>query len=419
MRKFTGSGSFVCALVALFMGTGCAGATINPGHRGILFDPGNNGIRPEVLKPGWVGLNCPFWVPGAKCPRVDDFDVTYHTSDEQFHVISKEGLPMEVQIAVSYRPIVSELYLLDTEIGSSYFDKVIGPEFRNAAIGVFSQESYADLQRQNGEIESKIEKRLRERLKGKHLEVSSVFIQHVSYDPKILEAQQQEVVSRQETETNKQLLENQAEQKKQQLKLETETKELEIAAQSKLLAAETEQKKMELAAKAEQKKLELSTELETAKLQAEKDSAAEKVQIQSELRNEDAEKKMAIAQAQIDKMKAEAAAGAHVAEAQGEADSRLLLARASAAENSASAANITPMQVEMHAYDALGKLGGKGSTILLGDPAKLPSWLFPHLPGFQTAFTPMYTLPQLTPPDWTTSAPRRAELGQTGSNNPY
>jgi hypothetical protein len=45
----------------------------------------------------------------------------------------------------------------------------------------------------------------------------------------------------------------------------------------------------------------------------------------------------------------------------------------------------------MHAYDALGKLGGTGSTFLLGDYSKLPNWLFPKISGFQTA--PMYLGP--------------------------
>lgn len=422
MRKASIIRLGLCAVTALTMGTGCAGYTINPGHRALMFDPGNNGMQPEVLQPGWVRLSCPFWEPDSKCPRVDDFDVTYHTSDEQFHVISKEGLPMDVQIAVSYRPIVSELYQLDTEIGPKYFDKVIGPEFRNAAIGVFSKESYQDLQRNNGDIESKIEKRLRERLKGKHLEVSSVFIQHVSYDPTILEKQQQEVVSRQELETNEQLRANKYQEEKQRLQLQTETKQLEIEAQKKLLASETEKKKLELQAHADQEKLEGTTKLELAKLQAQQKAEAEKIQIASELRNKQAEKKITIEQAQIDKLKADAEAAQKVALARGESQARLMLAKADEAENRASAANITPEQVEMHAYDALGKLGGSKSTILLGDPSRLPAWLFPHVPGFQSAFGSGYLMPALpSAPVASTASPSpgAAEAQGKGNRNPY
>jgi hypothetical protein len=86
-----------------------------------------------------------------------------------------------------------------------------------------------------------------------------------------------------------------------------------------------------------------------------------------------------------------------VAAAKGESESRLLLAKAEEAEKRASAASITPEQVEMHAYDALGKLGGTGTTVLLGDPSKLPGWLFPHAPGFESAFTPGVVVPTYKP----------------------
>ena len=409
MRRPSTFKLYLLAALAISLGTGCVGVQIKPGHRGILFDPDKTGVEPEVLKPGWVDTMCPFWRPDGLCKKVDDYDVTYQTSEEQFHVISKEGLPMDVQIAVSCRPIVSELYLLDTEIGPEYFKKVIGPEFRNAAIGVFSKESYLDLQRQNGDIESKIEKRLRERLKGKHLEVSSIFIQRVSYDPTILEKQQQEVVSRQELETNEQLRANKYEEEKQRLKLQTETKQIEIEAQKQLLAAETEKKKLELQAQANQKKLEGTTQLELAQLDAQQKSAAEQTRIDSELRNKEAEKKITQEQAQIDRMKAEAASAVQVAQAHGESQSRILEAQASEAERKA--VGITPMEVEAHAYDALGKLGGKGTTILLGEPSKLPGWLFPKVPGFTSAFNPAYVVPAVP----TAPTPAAAHHGDDSS----
>ena len=90
-------------------------------------------------------------------------------------------------------------------------------------------------------------------------------------------------------------------------------------------------------------------------------------------------------QAQIDRLKSEAKAATTVADAKGEAGARLALAEAASAENEATAANITTNQVMMHAYDALGQLGGTGTTFLLGDYSKLPNWLFPKMPGFQTA----------------------------------
>ena len=382
------------SFVALTMGTGCAGALVQPGHRAVYFDPTNGGIQHEVLQPGWYRTACNFWTSESKCPRVDDFDVTYSTSKELLHTLSAEGLALELTIAVSYRPIVQELYLLDTEIGRNYFDEVIGPEFRSAAIGVFARTSYMDLQKKNGSIEDEVEKELRQRLKGKHIEISSVLIEKVTYAPEILQAERERVVSMQQSLRNKQLLENDAMQKKRQLELSAETKKLELethASQKKMeLATQTEQKRMELEAEAEQSKLTANTELAVKKLQIQSETDQEKFRIESELRNKQAEKRLTVEQAQIDKLKADSVAAAHVATARGEATARLALARATAEEARASTASVGPMQVMIHAYDALGHLGGSGTNLMLGDWSKVPNWLFPRVPAFQAAFGPMY-----------------------------
>jgi regulator of protease activity HflC (stomatin/prohibitin superfamily) len=372
--------------IVTMMSTGCAGALVQPGHRALLFDPGNGGIQHEVLQPGWYRLACPFWTPDGKCPRVDDFDVTYSTSKETLHALSKEGLPLTLNLAVSYRPIVSELYLLDTEIGPNYFDEIIGPEFHSAAIGVFKDTSYQDLQAKNGAIEDKIEKELRQRLRGKHIEVSSVLIEHVDYDPNILDAQRKRVVSQEEMLAQKQIDENKFKLEKHQIELQTEEIETRATHKKTQLVAQTEQKKLELQADAEQKKLAATAELEVKKIQIQQHADEQKFQIDSALRNKKAEEELALKQAHIDKLKADADAQTRMSEAHGEAVARLELAKADAAEKQASAADITNNQVMMHAYDALGKLGGTGTTFLLGDYSKLPNWLFPKMPGFQTPF---------------------------------
>jgi regulator of protease activity HflC (stomatin/prohibitin superfamily) len=389
MRKLSITSFSLLSIFGLTMGTGCAGALVQPGHRGLFFDPTNGGIQHEVLQPGWYRTACSFWEPENKCPRVDDFDVTFSTAKEEVHTLSNEKLPIELRLALKYRPIVSELYLLDTEIGANYFEEVIGPEFRSAAIGVVAHISYQDMQRENGKIEDEIEKELRHRLQGKHIEVASVLLEKITYAPQIVDAYRQRVVSQEETLTQKQLLENAALQKKRELELQSEMKKLELESQSAQrkmeLAAQTEQKKMQLSADAEQRKLVASTETEVKKMELLQQADEEKARIESELRNKRAEKTLALEQAQIDKMKSASQASTVVITAKGEAESRLALADALAAENRAAAANVTMNQVMMHAYDALGQLGGTGTTFLLGDYSKLPDWLFPKVPGFQTA----------------------------------
>src|SRR5208337_3885596 len=63
------------------------------------------------------------------------------------------------------------------------------------------------------------------------------------------------------------------------------------------------------------------------------------------------------------------------------------MAGAHAEERKAETAGVTPMEVMVHAYDALAHLGGTGTTIVLGDWAHVPSFLFPRVPSLQNAFT--------------------------------
>jgi hypothetical protein len=79
----------------------------------------------RVIKLGWCFLGC-------TANWIDDFDMTDTTRAERLPVRSREGLEVDLQIGVIYRPIISELYQLDTEIGPNYYAEVVGPEFRSA-----------------------------------------------------------------------------------------------------------------------------------------------------------------------------------------------------------------------------------------------------------------------------------------------
>ena len=195
---------------SIVFANGCA-SVIEPGHRGLEF--GRQGLRPDVLAPGhyyrgFLGTGL-FW-PG----RIDDFDVTYSTREEKIATTSVEGLELGMDISVVFRPIISELYSLDTEIGPNYYDEVVGPEFRSTARGVFARHPYQELQRQTERLEDEIESELRRRVQGKHVEITSVTIVASSYAPDIARAVQAKLVAEQDAARQKTLLENEALRKK-------------------------------------------------------------------------------------------------------------------------------------------------------------------------------------------------------------
>ena len=180
-------------LLLAFPAAGCSTAIVEPGHRGLLFDPGQGGLRREVLPPGKYALGACFIACTSN--RIDDFDVTYSTKAERLEVQTVEGLALDLGITVIYRPIVSELYQLDTEIGRNYYDEVIGPEVRSVCRGVLARRSYVDLRRRDVVLENEIEAELRSRIAGKHVEISAVTLERIAFAPEVEEAIRKRVVA--------------------------------------------------------------------------------------------------------------------------------------------------------------------------------------------------------------------------------
>jgi prohibitin 2 len=183
---------YVLGLFLILAGAswGCASTTIQPGHRGLLFDPKNGGLGHEVLSPGYYRLR-----PSA---HIADYDITYSTRTESIKAHTSEGLGVEVKLGVIYRPVVSELYELDTEIGPNYYDEVVGPELRSAALGIVARHSCADLVRNDQrQLVDEIEAETRMRLKGRHVELAAAMLESLDLPPELVAAVRARVVAAQ------------------------------------------------------------------------------------------------------------------------------------------------------------------------------------------------------------------------------
>jgi regulator of protease activity HflC (stomatin/prohibitin superfamily) len=369
--------------------TGCSYSTVEPGHRGLYFAPTNGGLSREVLQPGKYSLGWCFLYCAPN--RIDDFDVTFSTRTEDISTKSAEGAVLNLKLSVIYRPITSEIYQLDTEIGPNYYEEVIGPEFRSACRGVFARHSYMELQKKNEAIENEVEAEVRRRISGKHIEISSVTLESVNYDSELTEKVRQKIAA--EVETARQLAAIQAEAQKAAAEAERQKQATEQAATQKSLELQADDaaKRAQIQADASQKVLELTKEAEEQRLELAKESDNAKFKAEQQVATLDTERKAAKAELEVSKLHAQADAQAKLIAAKADAEATRAMADAHAAEARASTAGVTPAQVMIHAYDALAHLGGTGTTIVLGDWAHVPNFLFPKIPKFQSAFQMPYS----------------------------
>jgi regulator of protease activity HflC (stomatin/prohibitin superfamily) len=163
------------AVPLVFSALACSTATIEPGHRALVFAPDRGGLQREVLMPGVYHLH--------SGDRVEDFDVTYSRRELPVRATTRDGAPLEANITVVYRPIVSELYQLETEEGPRYYDRVIVPELLGAARGVLEHTTKDEDLARTSKLDASLEQAARRVTAGKHVEIAQVVVDHIEVAP--------------------------------------------------------------------------------------------------------------------------------------------------------------------------------------------------------------------------------------------
>ncbi len=159
-------------LLAMPFLPGCRCPVVDSGHRGIVFKSLGGGTSKEVLGEGMHFI--PLW------NSVIAYDTRVHEMKEVLIVISSNGLTMQVDASVRYRPKPDELFELQTKIGADYAQKVIGPVVRSEARKVFGryqpEEIYSTKREQ---IEAQIYDEVLKALVDKHVVVEAILVRDV------------------------------------------------------------------------------------------------------------------------------------------------------------------------------------------------------------------------------------------------
>jgi len=192
MRRFA---LFAILAIAPFM-QGCRCPTVDSGHRGIVFKTLGGGTSKEVLGEGMHMI--PIW------NYVIAYDTRVHEMKEQLIVLSSNGLTLRVDASVRFRPIVEELFELQTQIGRDYDQKVIGPIVRSEARKVFGRYQPEEIySTKREEIERQIYDEVTKALSGKHVLVEAVLVRDVDLPENIKVAIQDKLAEEQASQKMK------------------------------------------------------------------------------------------------------------------------------------------------------------------------------------------------------------------------
>jgi regulator of protease activity HflC (stomatin/prohibitin superfamily) len=317
---------------------GCA--TVVEGHERALFYSASSGLSHEPVGSGW------YW----HWPWNDyiTYDLRWTSHKEGIHIHSKDGLHMDIDVAVVVRPDPRDIYALDVEVGPGFYDGVVKAAVFAAVRDAAGKFDHMQIATSTHEVEEAIRTALVEHLKGQHVEVSEVAIQHFDLPPDVEQAANRKAGERQLVSA----------------------KEVELA------LAERDAK-----IDAEKKRAALETAGMARKLQAEQQLADTHAQIQIEEEKRKAD--IAKAESEAEAIKIRADADAHATRVRAEAE-RVHIQSVSQ--------NLSPKYVRLQALEAMGNaLSGEGTKLMVLPVGKdgLPSYFAPFLNPFSSFMGPL------------------------------
>ena len=154
--------------------------TIDSGNAGVLWKF-VGGTQPGVYGEG-VHLIAPW-------DRLTRYDVRTQDQKEVLHVLTNNGLSLELETSIRYHAVRDELPHLQSEIGSDYYGVIIAPVVRSESRkvgGRFSPEEIYSSKREV--VEHEILEEVRRAVEGKHVELEAILIRNVDLPDNIKRA---------------------------------------------------------------------------------------------------------------------------------------------------------------------------------------------------------------------------------------
>ena len=115
------------------------------------------------------------------------YDLREQEHQESLDVLANNGLAIVLDTSILFKPVSSELYLLQTEIGPDYYRILLGPLLRSGArkvVGRYAPEEIYSTKRE--EIEKEIFTEVNRKLQSRHIQVDGILIRDVHL-PKIVQ----------------------------------------------------------------------------------------------------------------------------------------------------------------------------------------------------------------------------------------
>jgi regulator of protease activity HflC (stomatin/prohibitin superfamily) len=172
---------WLLALAAIFLlpSLSCF-RTIDSGRAGVLWTL-LGGTQEEVYGEG-VHIVAPW-------NRLTRYDIRTQDRKELLHILTNNGLSVNLEASVRYRPISAELPRLHAEIGPSYYDVILAPVLRSESRKVGGRYSPEEIYSSKRElVGQELLEEARSSIEGKHVLLEAILIRDVALPENIKKA---------------------------------------------------------------------------------------------------------------------------------------------------------------------------------------------------------------------------------------
>lgn len=182
-------GLIVLFLITAPMIWGC-GTMVAPGRMGLKWHPNTTGLSDKPVREGF------YW--HMPWNDVFTYSIQWQSFTEKVEVLTRDDLHIDVEASVVVRPLARELRPLQLEIGPDFYPRIVKPEFLTVVRSTLADYRMVEIPEKSPEIETKILQGLRDRIKGKHLELDNVTINHIDFTAVMLRAIEAKLAKEQE-----------------------------------------------------------------------------------------------------------------------------------------------------------------------------------------------------------------------------
>jgi prohibitin 1 len=170
------------AVVALIIFVKSTFIILQPTERGVVFKKYTSGLDVENVRQEGLNIIAP-WNDLIK------FDIAQHDIAESMDVLSSDGLNINLDVSIRYRPDPSMIGNIYNSFKTNYEKDFIRPEFRSAVRRIIGQHSAEELYGKTRQVvEDKVRDEIEEKFSKNHIELKSIMFRSTKLPDKLRES---------------------------------------------------------------------------------------------------------------------------------------------------------------------------------------------------------------------------------------